>query len=333
MVKEKLIMLAHGSGGGATNQLIDKIIRPYLHNEDMGDDAAILELNGKLAFTTDSYVISPLFFPGGDIGRLAVCGTVNDLATAGATPKYLSLSLIIEEGLAISDLEKVLKSIKDSAAEAKVQVVTGDTKVVGKGAVDHLFINTSGIGIIGKKINPSSKKIKTGDKIILSGTLGNHGMTIMSLRHELGFGGKLQSDVAPLNHLVEDALRACPYISAMRDPTRGGLASVLNEMSVSCGCKMVVDEEKIPVDSVVSGACAMLGIDPYYVANEGKMVFFCPSDKAQTVLQAIKNHKYGRQASIIGEVTEKGQGVSVRTSLGALRRLDMVFGELLPRIC
>ena len=335
MTAEEHILLAHGSGGGLSSQLINDIIRPYIANENMSfDDAAALTLSGKLAFTTDSYVVSPLFFPGGNIGRLAVCGTVNDLATAGAVPKYLSLSFIIEEGFAIADLKKILQDIKDSAEEAGVQIVTGDTKVVDKGAGDGIFINTAGLGIIAENNNPSAQNIKAGDKIILSGTIGDHGMTIMSLRHELGFSGNLQSDSAPLNHMVAAVLAICPEMSAMRDPTRGGLATTLNELSLACRHKIVIDENKVPINNAVRGACQMLGLDPYYVANEGKMIFVCRADKAQSVLSTMQKNKYGHQAAIIGEITEQsGFGVSVRTSLGALRRLDIIHGELLPRIC
>ncbi|MCL2474919.1 MAG: hydrogenase expression/formation protein HypE [Chloroflexi bacterium] len=334
--KEDRILLAHGSGGGLSEHLINEIIRPYINNPDMGhDDAAVLSLNGqRLAFTADSYVVSPLFFAGGDIGRLAVCGTVNDLSTAGAIPQYLSLSFIIEEGLPITDFKAILQSIKDSAVEANVHIVTGDTKVVGKGAADGIFINTSGIGIVPQGINPTAQNIKAGDQIILSGTVGDHGITIMSLRNELGFGGTLKSDVAPLNHMVEAALKVCPYMSAMRDPTRGGLTAALNEFSQACGLKIIIDEQSVLVNDAVAGACSMLGFDPLYVANEGKMLFVCPPNRVDDVLQSVKSSKYGTQATVIGEITnEKGVSVSVRTHLRALRRLDVIYGELLPRIC
>ena len=334
MTKEERITLAHGSGGGLSAKLINDTIRPFINNNNMStDDAATVNLSGKLAFTSDSYVVSPIFFPGGDIGRLAVCGTVNDLTTAGATPKFLSLSFIIEEGFLVSDFERILQSIKEGTEEAGVHVVTGDTKVVGKNACDGIFINTAGIGTIDENVSLSTKNIKKGDKIIVSGTVGDHGITIMSCRHELGFSGNLFSDVAPLKDMVAAALKICPQISAMRDPTRGGIATALNEFSLACGYKIVIDEESVPINDSVRGACAMLGLDPYYVANEGKMLFVCPADKTQDVLLAIKKENYGTNAAIIGEVTEEGVGVSLRTPLGALRRLDTVFGELLPRIC
>jgi hydrogenase expression/formation protein HypE len=330
------IILAHGSGGKLSHDLVGKAIVPFLKNPllDKLDDSAVFDLEGRIAFTTDSYVVSPLFFPGGDIGKLAVCGTVNDLSMVGATPKFLSLSLIIEEGLGVDDLKRVMKSVQEAAAEAGIEIVTGDTKVVNHGGADRLFITTSGIGVIADGIDVSGANAKPGDRIILSGSIGDHGITIMSQREGLKFNVPIESDCAPLNTMVAAMLKACPRIHAMRDPTRGGLATTLNEIARQSNAGIRITEGSIPVKEAVRGACELLGFDPLYVANEGKLVAIVPAGDAGRVLAAMKKNRYGRDAVIIGEVVASYPGrVTMTTRLGATRIVDMLTGELLPRIC
>jgi hydrogenase expression/formation protein HypE len=298
------------------------------------DDSAVLEINGRTAFTTDSYVVSPIFFPGGDIGRLAVCGTVNDLAMSGASPLCLGLSLIIEEGLPFEELDKVIASIQKATAEAGVKVVTGDTKVVNQGTADKLFINTSGLGVIPDGVDISGANAIPGDKVIISGTIGDHGMAIMSQREGLRFTIPIESDCAPLNSLVADMLAASPNIHSLRDPTRGGLATTLNEMAEQSDVGINIVEELIPVNEAVRSACEVLGFDPLYVANEGKLIAIVAPGDAEAVLNAMKKNAYGHDSVIIGEVTDKHPGrVNMKTLLGASRIVDMLSGELLPRIC
>jgi hydrogenase expression/formation protein HypE len=330
------ILLAHGSGGKLSHDLVEKKILPLLANPllDKLDDSAIFEANGRLAFTTDSYVVNPIFFPGGDIGRLAVCGTVNDLSMNGAKPLYLSLSVIIEEGLLIADLERIVQSIKAAADEAQVNIITGDTKVVNRGQADKLFITTSGIGIIPAGIDISGANAKAGDRVILSGTIGDHGIAIMSQREGLRFETLLESDCAPLNKLVAQIVEACPNTHCLRDPTRGGLATTLNEFAKQSNVGIVVEEDKIPVKEGVRAACELLGFDPIYVANEGKLVAIVEPGDANKVLAQMKKNCYGRDAAIIGEVTNDYTGrVIMKTRLGPSRVIDMLSGELLPRIC
>lgn len=330
------ILLAHGSGGKMSHDLVEQSFVRALANPllDRLDDSAVFDISGKLAFTTDSYVVSPIFFPGGDIGRLAVCGTVNDLATSGAKPLYLSLAFIIEEGLALDELEKVVASVQKAAREAGVAIVTGDTKVVTRGSADRLFINTAGVGVIPEDVNISGANAKAGDKVILSGTIGDHGIAVVSKREGLSFATKLKSDCAPLGDLVAEMLKASPNIHALRDPTRGGLASSLNELAQQSKVSISVEEAKIPVREEVLGACEMLGFDPLYVANEGKMIAIVPPEDADKVLKAMRKNKYGKEAAIIGEVgTEKPGRVTMRTVMGSSRIVDMLTGDLLPRIC
>ncbi len=330
------ILLAHGSGGKLMHDLIAKTFVGVLGNPilNTADDSAIFELKGRLAFTTDSYVVNPIFFPGGDIGRLAVCGTVNDLSTTGATPRYLSLSFIIEEGLLIADLEKIVDSIRQAALEAGVVVVTGDTKVVNKGGADRIFVNTSGVGVIPDRANISGSNARPGDVIIVSGTVGDHGIAIMSQREGLKFGTPVPSDCAPLNWLVADILAVSSNIHCLRDPTRGGLATTLNEIAQQSRVGIRIDESAVPVNRTVLSACEMLGFDPLYVANEGKMVAVVAPQDAERVLASMKRNRYGGQASIIGEVcTERPGRVVMKTRLGASRIVDVLVGELLPRIC
>ncbi len=330
------ILLAHGSGGKLSHDLVEKKFLPFLANPALNklDDSAIFEASGRLAFTTDSYVVNPIFFPGGDIGKLAVCGTVNDLAMSGAKPLYLSLSAIIEEGFSLGELEQVMQSIKTAAAEAEVSIITGDTKVVNRGQADKLFITTSGIGVIPLGIDISGANAKAGDKVILSGTIGDHGIAIMSQREGLRFSVPVESDCAPLNKLVSQMLEASSRIHCLRDPTRGGLATTLNELAQQSKVGIVVQETKIPVKEEVKAACELLGFDPIYVANEGKLVAIVAPEDADKVLARMKQNNYGKDAAIIGEViNEHPSRVIIKTKLGPSRIIDMLSGELLPRIC
>jgi hydrogenase expression/formation protein HypE len=333
---EDKVLLAHGSGGKLTHELINRCFASRLNNEYLArmDDSAIVTTSGRHAFTTDSYVVTPLFFPGGDIGKLAVCGTVNDLSVSGATPHFLSLAFIIEEGFAIVELERIVDSINMAAKEAGVCVVTGDTKVVQRGKADGLFINTAGIGRIPDSIDVSGSFVKPGDAILLSGTVGDHGMTIMAQREGLKFSGDLASDCAPLNGLVADMLEVCPEIRCMRDPTRGGVATTLNEIAGQSKVGMTIEDGAIPVKTSVRGMCELLGLDPLYIANEGKLLAFAPADKAGAVLDVMRRHKYGKYAAIIGRATVEHPGrVKLRTKLGTSRVLAMLAGDILPRIC
>jgi len=330
------ILLAHGSGSKLSHDLIDKILVPPIKNSILSrmDDSAVLELSGKIAFTTDSYVVNPIFFPGGNIGRLAICGTVNDLSMNGARPLYISLALIIEEGLEIDVLKKVIESVRDTAEEAGVQIVTGDTKVVNHGKADKLFINTAGIGLVAKGLDISGSNARPGDKIILSGGIGEHGIAVMSQREGLQFKVPVSSDCAPLNRLVQEMLDASRNIHSLRDPTRGGLASTLNEFAAQSGVGIDINEDSIPVHDGVRGACELLGLDPLFIANEGKLVAIVPDGNADKVLASMKKNVYGARAAIIGEVTENHKGrVVMRTRIGSSRIIDMPTGEILPRIC
>jgi hydrogenase expression/formation protein HypE len=330
------ILLAHGSGGRMAHELIEKILVKPLSNPllDRLDDSAVFSYSGRMAFTTDSYVVNPIFFPGGDIGKLAVCGTVNDLSMMGAKPLYLSLAFIIEEGLALEELERVLQSVQAAAQEAQVQIVTGDTKVVNKGSADKLFINTAGVGTMPEGVDISGSSAQPGDKVILSGTIGDHGIAVLSQREGIGFSTRLESDCAPLNGLVAEMLAASKRIHAMRDPTRGGLATTLNEIASQSKVGIRIEEEKVLVRDEVRGACEMLGIDPLYVANEGKLVALVHPEDAEAVLQKMRHHRYGKDAGIIGEVRPDHPGrVVMTTALGASRIVDMLVGDPLPRIC
>jgi hydrogenase expression/formation protein HypE len=330
------ILLAHGSGSRLSHDLIEKNLLPSLTNPLLAklDDSAVFDLGGRLAFTTDSYVVSPIFFPGGDIGKLAVCGTVNDLSMSGAAPIYLSLSFIIEEGLTLGELKKIVGSIRTAAMESGVNIVTGDTKVVNRGSADKLFINTSGIGKIPEGIDISGANAIVGDKVILSGTIGDHGIAVMSQREGLKFQVPVKSDCAPLNKMVSEMMQSSSLIHCLRDPTRGGLATTLNELASQSGVCITIEEDKIPIHNGVRGACELLGFDPLYVANEGKLVAIVAPDDAAKILSKMKRNKYGAEAAIIGEVTGERKGkVIMKTRLGASRILDMLSGELLPRIC
>lgn len=301
-----------------------------------GDDAARLESDAhqNLAISTDAHVVFPLFFPGGDIGRLAVCGTVNDVAMLGAKPLYLTAGFILEEGLPMETLKLVVASMKSAADEAGVQIVAGDTKVVQRGKADGLYITTAGVGVIRKDVNIGGAKAKVGDVIILSGSIGDHGIAVLGARGELGFQSTIQSDVAPLNHLIEAMLDASNNVHVLRDPTRGGLATTLNEIATQSNVGILLDEETIPVHPEVGAACEMLGFDPLYIANEGKLVTMVAREDAKSVLKAMRATRYGEDAVIIGEVTAEPHGrVLLKTALGSTRIVDMLAGEMLPRIC
>jgi hydrogenase expression/formation protein HypE len=332
---EDKILLAHGSGGKLMQDLIASFL-PELSNPILErlDDSAVFDVSGRLAFTTDSYTVNPLFFPGGNIGKLAVCGTVNDLAMSGAAPLYLSLSFIIEEGLPVSELKKVITSIKKAAAEAGVKIVTGDTKVVNRGGADRLFINTAGVGLVPEGVAISVANARPGDKIIVSGTVGDHGIAVLSQREGLKFELRVPSDCAPLNGLVADMLAASPNIHCLRDPTRGGLATTLNDFAEKSRVGIVIHEGKVAVNKAVLAACELLGFDPLYIANEGKLAAVVAPQDAAAVLAAMRKHKYGKKAAVIGEVVDGHPGrVVMKTALGASRIIDVPVGELLPRIC
>ena len=333
---DNTILLAHGSGGKLSHELVERNFLPFLANPALNklDDSAVFEASGRLAFTTDSYVVNPIFFPGGDIGKLSVCGTVNDLAMNGATPLYFSLSAIIEEGFSLAQLEQIIKSIKKTTEEAEVSIITGDTKVVNRGQADKLFITTSGIGIIPPGLDISGANARAGDKVLLSGTIGDHGIAIMSQREGLRFSMTLESDCTPLNKLVSQILEVSSNIHCLRDPTRGGLATTLNELARQSKVGIVVEETRIPVKEQVKAACELLGLDPIYIANEGKMVAIVASGDADVILDRMKQNIYGKNAAIIGEVTREHPGkVIMKTKLGPSRIVDMLSGELLPRIC
>jgi hydrogenase expression/formation protein HypE len=330
------ILLAHGSGGRLSHELVAKEFLPFLANSALNklDDSAVFEASGRLAFTTDGYVVNPIFFPGGDIGKLAVCGTVNDLAMNGAKPLYLSLSAIIEEGFLLRELEQIVKSIKKAADEAGVSIIAGDTKVVDRGQADRLFITTSGVGMVPPGVDISGANARAGDKVLLSGTIGDHGIAIMSQREGLKFSMTLRSDCAPLNRLVSQMLEVSSRIHCLRDPTRGGLATTLNELARQSNVGITIEEAKIPVKEEVKAACELLGLDPIYVANEGKLVGIVDPADADQILARMRKNRYGRDAAIIGEVTNQHQGkVAMKTKLGPSRIVDMLSGELLPRIC
>ena len=333
---ENRILLTHGSGGKLAHELVEKSFVKALANPLLArlDDSAVFDLSGKLAFTTDSHVVSPIFFPGGDIGKLAVCGTVNDLAMSGAKPLYLSLAFIIEEGLLQDELDKIVNSIQKATKEAEVEIVTGDTKVVNRGSADKLFINTAGVGIIPQGVNISGSNARPGDKVILSGTIGEHGIAVLSQRQGLSFSTQLESDLAPLGSLVADMLAVSHNIHCLRDPTRGGLATILNELAEQSKVSIRINEEKIPVREEVLAACEMLGLDPLYIANEGKLVAIVPALDATKVLKAMRGNHYGKSAAVIGEVRAENPGrVVMKTSLGTSRIIDMLVGDPLPRIC
>ena len=336
-MNEKKIRLAHGGGGALGNELIEQMFLPILGNpllNELGDQAVFDISNTRFAFTTDSYVIKPYFFPGGDIGELSVYGTVNDLSMGGARPLYLSLAMIIEEGFPMKDLQDILESIKKAADSVGVLIATGDTKVVDRGSADGIFINTAGVGVIEGDVSLTPKNIEVGDRIIVSGTIGDHGMAILAVREGLIFDNPIQSDTAPLNGLVARVLESGAEVHAMRDPTRGGVASTLNEFAGITGLGFQLEEKALPVRPEVMEACEILGFDPLQVANEGKLIAVVDRDSADSALQIMRNEPLGGNADIIGEVTDEYKGkVVMKTVTGTNRVIDMVSGEQLPRIC
>ena len=336
-MRQDRILLAHGSGGTMMHELVEDVFMKDFDDDILSqmEDAATLDIDGgRIAMSTDSFVVSPLFFPGGDIGHLAICGTVNDVATSGATPLYISVGFILEEGFPLEDLRKILTSMRETAAEAGVRIVTGDTKVVEKGHGDGCYINTTGIGVLPADLNLSGANCKPGDKILLSGTLGDHGIAIVSTREGLSFETDILTDAAPLNHLISAVLDAAPNSRCFRDPTRGGMASTLNELAAASGVSMTVVEADVPVNDQVRGASEMLGYDVFQVANEGKMIAIVPAEEADAALEAMKGAPYGENAAIVGEVADEAAGrVYVQTTFGARRIMDMLVGEQLPRIC
>ncbi|MDX1285181.1 MAG: hydrogenase expression/formation protein HypE [Draconibacterium sp.] len=333
------ILLSHGSGGKRSHELIQALFYKHFDNEilNQGGDSAILnKASGNLAFTTDSFVVDPLFFSGGDIGKLAICGTVNDLAVSGAVPKYLSAGFIIEEGLEFGVLESVVKSMAETAKHANVKIVNGDTKVVNRGKCDKLFINTTGIGELNAEFKEisSGENISQGDKILVNGFIADHGIAVMSARNELKVQADVESDCAPLNHLVSEVLQICPEVKFMRDATRGGLATVLAEIVRNKNFGIQLNEERIPVRESVRGMCEFFGFDPLYVANEGKVLMIVPSEDSERVLEKMRQNEFGTEAQIIGEVVSAHVGkVVMQTQIGGKRIIDMLTGDQLPRIC
>jgi len=337
ILDHKEIVLGHGSGGKLTQQLIEKMFLPLFQNEFLAPlhDGAVFPVNGvRLAFSADSYVVNPIFFPGGNIGELAVNGTVNDLAMCGARPLYLSASFILEEGFPIEDLWRIVRSMNEAATNAGVALVTGDTKVVDRGKGDKIFINTSGVGVVENGIEISPNLARPGDVIIVNGPIAVHGIAIMSVREGLEFETLIESDTTPLNDLVRAMLAASPGIHVLRDPTRGGVSSALNEIAAKAGVGISIIEDRIPIGEEVKGACAILGLDPLYVANEGRLLAFVSASEADKVLSAMQNHPLGRDAKVIGEVVADHAGrVLMKTRIGGTRIVDMLSGEQLPRIC
>ena len=334
----KTVMMGHGSGGKMMNDLIRKTFLPPLDNPALraGDDAGVVQANPctRLAISTDAHVVSPLFFPGGDIGHLAVCGTVNDVAMLGAIPQYLTAGFILEEGFEIETLERVVQSMKIAAEEAGVVIVAGDTKVVQRGKADGLYITTAGVGTIIPGVEVGGALAKPGDVVILSGPIGDHGIAVLGARGELGFESNIQSDCAPLNHLIAAMFDISDNIHVLRDPTRGGVASALNEIAVQSNVGITLNEATIPVNPAVLGACEMLGFDPLYIANEGKLIAIVGKEDAEIILKVMRKTKYGEEAVVIGEVNEAPAGrVLMKTAFGSTRVVDVLAGEMLPRIC
>ncbi|HXH48152.1 MAG TPA: hydrogenase expression/formation protein HypE [Terriglobia bacterium] len=337
VLDHKQIVLGHGSGGKLTQDLVEKLFLANFSNEYLAqlDDQAVLEVNGsRLAFTTDSFVVTPIFFPGGDIGRLAVNGTVNDLAMSGATPRFIAAAFILEEGLASDDLVRVVDSMRQAAQDAGVLLVTGDTKVVNRGKGDQVFITTTGLGILERPVKISADQAQPGDRILLSGAIGDHGMAIMSRREGLEFEGPIESDTAALHTLVQAMLDVSTQVHCLRDPTRGGVATVLNEIAARSQVGMELDARSFPVRESVKGACEILGLDPLYVANEGKLVAVVAPEVADAMLERMRSHPLGREACCIGQVVAAHpRRVLLRTEIGGTRVLDVMMGEALPRIC
>lgn len=334
------ILLGHGSGGSMMKRLIDEVFFAGYGSDTLlqANDASVVHMqDSRIALSTDSFVVTPQFFPGGDIGRLAVCGTVNDVATSGATVKALSCAFILEEGYPTQDLKRIVASMRAAAQEAGVEIVTGDTKVVSKGQGDGVYINTTGLGVLEHPYQLGASQIRPGDLVLISGTIGDHGICIMSQREGLSFDAEVTTDAAPLNHLIASVLQAAPNTRCFRDPTRGGLASTLNEFAETASVDIEIDEAAVPMHPTVQAACEMLGYDIFQVANEGKMVAVVPPEEAEAALEAMRASKYGKQAALIGKVCAPRQSahpmVFLNTPFGSSRILDMLVGEQLPRIC
>jgi hydrogenase expression/formation protein HypE len=336
-VDKDLILLGHGSGGKLSHQLLDDLIIPTLSGIAVAgqNDAAILpDAGGRLAFTTDSYVVDPVFFPGGNIGDLAVNGTVNDLAMMGARPLYLSVGLILEEGFSREELATILRTMREAADRAGVSIVTGDTKVVPRGKADRIFINTSGIGVLEHAFSISGAGARPGDKVIINGTIGDHGIAVLAAREGLELESGILSDCAPLNGLVAELLLEGEALHVLRDPTRGGVATTLKEIALQSQVGITLDEKALPLNGAVRGVCAILGLDPLYVANEGKLLAVVAPEAAERVLERLRRHPYGKDAAIIGEVVGDAPGrVRIETVVGGVRGVEMLAGEQLPRIC
>jgi len=336
-MKTDKILLDHGSGGKMAHELTAQVLMPLFDNPILAplNDGAMFEMpGGRLAFSTDSFVVDPIFFPGGDIGDLAVNGTVNDVAMCGAVPRFLSMGLILEEGLPMPDLKRILTSVRAALDRAGVQLVTGDTKVVPKGAADKIFINTSGIGSILPGVVIDSTLARPGDQIILSGTMADHGIAVLTQREGLKFDSGVKSDTAPLHAMVQAIMEVTRDVHVLRDPTRGGVGTTLNEIAAQSKVGLAIYEEKLPVDQEVAGICELLGFDPLYLANEGKLLCFAPAHQADAVLEAIRRAAYGQKACIVGEVVDDHPGrVVMHTRIGGQRIVDMLAGEQLPRIC
>ena len=335
-MEEKYITLAHGAGGRQTNELIEQIFKAHFANPEFtGDDAAVLTPGlGKIAFTTDGFIVSPWEFPGGNIGKLSICGTVNDLSCMGARPRYLSCAFVIEEGFPVSDLEKIASAMEKTAAEAGVRIVAGDTKVAGRGQVDNIFITTTGIGELLPGVRTSGTAARPGDAVIVTGDVGRHGCTILLARNEFGIEAEVGSDCAPLWHTVEEMLEVAPDIHVIRDATRGGVGTVLYEIAGQSGVGIRIDAEAVPVAENVKGVCGMLGLEPLYLACEGRLVVFAPREKAAAIVAKLRTLPYSKEAAIIGEVLPDPAGkVVMTTAIGAQTMLPPPGGELLPRIC
>ncbi len=340
LLHDKNIVMGHGSGGKMSQELIRELFQtrftsPALHE---GNDFGRLYLPknevGHLAVSTDMHMVSPLFFPGGDIGKLAVCGTVNDMSMSGGKPLALTVSFILEEGLDVNVLTAIVDSMVASASEADIEIIAGDTKVAAKGDADQVFINTTGIAWVPENCKIGGQYARPGDKVILSGTMGDHGIAVLAARGDLGFEVDTQSDVAPLNHLIEVILNAAPNTHVLRDPTRGGVGTTLNEIAKQSHTSIWLNEEALPIDPTVQAACEMLGFDPLYIANEGKLIVICPADEADEVLEAMQQQPYGKNAVVIGEVRDTDPGkVLLNTLFGSTRFVDSLAGEILPRIC
>lgn len=341
LAQKDTIVLSHGSGGRMTLDLIKSVFQKHFTNPMLakGNDFTDYKLTGldkkKIIVSTDGHIVSPIFFPGGDIGRLAIAGTVNDISMSGCDPKFITASFIIEEGFSIKDLERIAESMQRTAEEAGVVIIAGDTKVAEKGKADKVFISTTGIGFVREDICIGGEFAKDGDAVLISGSIGDHGIAVLAARNELGFRTTIESDVAPLNHLIKNILTAAPNIHVLRDPTRGGLATSLNEIALQSNVSIELVETQIPIKNEVRSACEMLGFDPMYVANEGKVIIILPAEEADAAIKAMHNHPLGEDAALIGHVykIERTPRVTMKTQIGGTRIVDMLSGEMLPRIC